>query len=880
MDQDTSNSPGKARWRERLGMGNSGNKEMPKLSDDFKPVSPPPPKSVPGRDARGQPASSQAHQAVTRPAPMAPRTPPQTGAPRPQQANATRPQPPAGGPRPPLPPASGVRPVAPVPQGASGLGDRLRAERQAAERLAEQRVAQARGKPLTPPQNLAPPPPKPAAPERPKFGFAPEELAKDKREAVPPPPPAPEREFPAYSSKASGNATPPPPLTPPRPALGSAGGQPQRQALPPKPQPSAPPPKPQMSAPPKPQAPLPAGPAFQPRYNGPPQQSAGGNYRSLDPPPGSLAPRPRPYADTAGSFREEPLARRDDPLARRPVTRDPGNREYDSYRRGPALPPQPAYNDETSFSDYRRRQQPVPARSRQPAYDEDVNEVFEDDEPQRPQRRRASAQDYNRAYRDYEDGYETDTPRRRGPWAWLLAIALGGVLIAGGLIYYYLTYMKPPGQANNGVPMIEAPEQGAKTVPETQGGTLSGTQGTQQPPGRKEIYDRILGDDEVGGNQVVPTQEQPQTIEPTGDNEGQGAAPIPNSGSGTQDNSAEPLPLPLPPPGEQGNNLPANQSQQTAALGAVNQDTAPQPEPASSTADTGAPVPGQLAKASEEIASSPPPTVEQPAQPAAEQPAVQQPAVEQITSEPEPLPVKPAKQKVKAEKKAVQKVAAIQEDQQGGVEPLVLVPPAQPVNNQPQVANNQITVAEPDALQQQNVENAATEQKSKSFFNFGTTGKRKLTGKAAESADARGTGTSGNWANSPDPNKVAADTQPQQEPPQPQQQVASIAPEPEPMPAPEPQQPAKQAKPSGSGGFVAQLASFRSEAEAMAEYDRLRAKHGGVLNGLSPRVVKATVAGAARYRLAVGPMASRDAASKVCNSLIAAGERDCLVRGN
>src|SRR5204863_4411672 len=123
-----------------------------------------------------------------------------------------------------------------------------------------------------------------------------------------------------------------------------------------------------------------------PRYNGPPQQSAGGNYRSLDPPPGSLAPRPRPYADTAGSFREEPLARRDDPLARRPATRDPGNREYDSYRRGPALPPQPAYNDEASFSDYRRRQQPVPARARQPAYDEDVNEVFEDDEPQRPQR--------------------------------------------------------------------------------------------------------------------------------------------------------------------------------------------------------------------------------------------------------------------------------------------------------------------------------------------------------------------------------------------------------------------------------------------------------------------------------------------------------------
>jgi hypothetical protein len=844
MDQDTSNTPGKARWRERLGMGNSG-KEMPKISDEFKPVSPPPPKSAPPRGPGLPPAKMQGQpQPVTRPAPMAPRTPPQ---------------------------ASGARPVQPVPQGAAGLGDRLRAERQAAERLAEQRVAQARGKgmdrPLTPPQNLAPPP-KSAAPERPKFSFSPEELAKDKREAAPPP----EREFPTFSGKSSTSAPPPPPLTPPRPALGNAGAQ--RQAPPPKPQASTPPPpRPQASnPPPKPQPsnPPPAGPAFQPRYNGPPQPT-GGNYRSLDPPPGSLTPRPRPYADTA-AFREEPSPRRDDPLARRPVPAV--NREYDSYRRGPALPPQPAYGEEAegpSFSaDYRRRQ-PTPVRARQPAYDEDVNEVFEDDEPQRPQRRRASAQDYNRAYRDYEDGYDAEAPRRRGPWLWLLGIALLAMVVAAGIVYYYLTFMKPEGQANGNVPTIEAPEQGAKTAPETQGGSASGTQGAVQPSAgdRKQIYDRILGDDEVGGNQVVPTQEQPQTVQPTGDNEGQGAAPIPNPASGTQDNSAEPLPLPLPPPGDQGS-LPGNANQQTAALGAVNKGTAPQPvaEPASTNtaADDNAPVPGQLAKMSEQVASTPPP-----------QPQPQpQPQVEQIVSDPEPVPVetvKPAKAKVKAEKKTVQKVAAVDavdDGQQGGVEPLVLVPPAQPANNQAQVA-------EPDASPQtQNVENTATEQKSKSFFNFGTSGKRKLTGKAAEQANARGAGTSGNWANSPDPSKPAADGEPQQ-------QVASIAPQPapEPIPAPEPQpqQPVNQAKPSGTG-YVAQLASFRSEAEAMAEYDRLRAKHANVLNGLSPRVVKAKVAGGDRYRLGVGPMASRDAASKLCNSLIAAGERDCLVRGN
>ena len=70
------------------------------------------------------------------------------------------------------------------------------------------------------------------------------------------------------------------------------------------------------------------------------------------------------------------MQRRDDPLARKPV-----NREYDSYRRGAGLAPsQQAYGEESngpSFTDYRRRP-PVPARARQPAYDEDINEVFEE----------------------------------------------------------------------------------------------------------------------------------------------------------------------------------------------------------------------------------------------------------------------------------------------------------------------------------------------------------------------------------------------------------------------------------------------------------------------------------------------------------------------
>lgn len=826
------------------------NKELPKISDEFKPASQPP-RPAPQSETRQPQAAPRTHQPVTRPAPMAPRTPPRAVQPQ-QQAAPTRQVAPA---------------PQPIPQGASGLGDRLRAERQAAEKLAEQRVAQARGSTARGPEPrpLQPPPARQQpAPERPKFSFSPEELAKDKREHTPA---QPEREFPSFSgaSKPGPAAAPPPPLTPPRPALGGNAGQVQPQA--PRPQP------PRPAANTAPVAPT----TFQPRFgNQPPpqQQPAGGNYRSLDP-PGGFAPKSKPYADTS-AFREDPLARRQPPV----------NREYDSYRRGPALPPAPtpAYgedHDGPSLGSYQRNntRPPVPARGRKPAYDEDVNEVFEDEEPPRPQRRRASAQDYNRAYRDYEEGYEAEAPRRRGPWPWLLAILLGGILIAGGMVYYYLNYYKKSGPTAGNVPVIEAPEQSSKTAPEPTSGSTTGNQGATQPNSaeqRKKIYDRILGDDEVGGNnKVVPTQEQPQVVEPTGDNGNQGdndtQGAAPQNGAG-DNNSSEPLPLPLPPPGsDQQGALPKGTNQQTAALGAGDKSNTPQPipEPAStSTTDTGAPVPGQLTKSTQQSAAQPPPQVEE-------------------VSEPEPLPTqpeKPAKPKLKAEKKPAKKVVAANEPgagQEGGVEPLVLVPPAQGGNGQAQdnqTQNTQTQIAEPD-LDQPKAQAPAAEQKSKSFFNFGNTGKRKLTGKAAERASAQG--ATGNWANSPDPNASPSDAD-TADAAQPQKNVAYVEPEPEPLPTTQAIEPApqpQQAKPS-SGGFIAQLASFRSEAEAQAEYDRLSAKHGNVLSGLSPRIVKANVAGGSRYRLAVGPLASRAAASKICNSLIAAGERDCLVRGN
>src|SRR5665213_1181725 len=82
---------------------------------------------------------------------------------------------------------------------------------------------------------------------------------------------------------------------------------------------------------------------------------------------------------------------------------------------------------------------------------------------------------------------------------------------------------------------------------------------------------------------------------------------------------------------------------------------------------------------------------------------------------------------------------------------------------------------------------------------------------------------------------------------------------------------------AGDGRFQVQLASFASQAEANAEYQRLAAKHGAIITRYAPIIEPAQVAGTTRYRLNLGPMATNDIAQNVCSTLIAAGERDCLV---
>jgi cell division protein FtsN len=101
------------------------------------------------------------------------------------------------------------------------------------------------------------------------------------------------------------------------------------------------------------------------------------------------------------------------------------------------------------------------------------------------------------------------------------------------------------------------------------------------------------------------------------------------------------------------------------------------------------------------------------------------------------------------------------------------------------------------------------------------------------------------------------------------QQVAAVE---------QPGQAAKATAPSGGSGFFIQLGTFRNQAEARKESQRVQSQYGDIVAGLGSSVVPATVAGGTRYGVRVGPVSSREQANQVCKSLFAAGERDCLVR--
>ena len=494
------------------------------------------------------------------------------------------------------------------------------------------------------------------------------------------------------------------------------------------------------------------------------------------------------------------------------------------------MPPQGGFGIDPRLPP-RMARPPAPApRPTMPMNDEAYGDDQYYAEQPEPRTSRRSAADYQQAYRDMEDGYEEDAPRSRGPWI-LLALLLLALGIAAGAVWFYLTSVKPmmngkPAAATTEeVPVVDPPAGAAKVEPEPPAATAP----EQAPAGKKRIYDRIVGDQEVLGGEMAPTEEVP--LAPA-DGSSQLPDPVAPAGDATGEDAA---PLPIPPPPGDGNtqgSLPEDPNKQSASLS----DPAAGDSQAAVVASEPAPAP-----------PAPGETVE-PTSADGQQEAISD--EEPVVIPKKKLPVKPTKKKTETE-------------QNLGSKPVVLVPPKKKAKADPSEPTDETTAS---------VDTAAVDDAGL----YGDTATSNTAPAAPQPAPVKKKKTLADLFNGTSENEVPA-----AEPQQPQ-----LAPEPAPAPA----KPASAAKPKAApeqpaetqvataSGYAAQLASFRTKQEASAEFSRLKSKHGAILQGFSPIVSEAQVAGSTRYRLAVGGMASKDQANALCSKLIAAGERDCIVK--
>jgi hypothetical protein len=968
MDQDSTNSGERRNWRERLGIAKDNSKELPKISEEFrsendgKPAEPrlvtgpsaaSPMKPLPS-DAPAAPAPAARGHGSTpvRPAPMAPRSAAATGAARPpqnQQAGnpvspqTPRPAPPAGQAKPqaapsarvPAPAASARGASTPAPAAANGSGsaasddfaERLRQQREAAERLARQRAATARAQGGAPPPPLAKPPE--AAPSAPRFSFAPDELAGDAK-------PAPA----AAAAKA--------PQRPAAPNGGQPGWQPPFQAAP----------APSPYAPPR----SPGYPYGQQSYQ--PQRMAAPAY-SRSPQQGQAAPPQAPYA-AAGYGQEswngaETIARPAPPRGAVP-------QRAESY----AGQAEHAYGNtaEDVYADPSRARRPVPVPARAAAVrprlpepeEQEQDELYEAE--RRPERQpnarqqRAQVADYNNAYREYDEDYVEEEPRGRGGPLILLLALLALALIVGVLIFFYTQNFNLPSSsaaANHDIPVIAPSEGPAKATPEPQVDTPTPAPGpaaaSSAPPqplqGRKQIYDRILGEEAVEQNKLVPTEEQPVQPQRGGDGQDSGPAttgggaplpePAPDSGTpaetrGHDGAAPEPLPLP-PPPGVQGSYEPP-----APADGAEAATSRPEPqtdrsaggddtliEPTSEQSE-GNPEPDLLKPTASHAQAEPAQTA------AAEAPASTKGTSSDRTSSQGSVgavaPSATAKAKPPRAAKAETAVPPTESETivdtlpppPGAVagSPSSLGVPVRLGQGQPVSPAGSAAYSGQAAVPQGGAKPAYFDQFQRQAQQSPSAAQRpQRTGRDVDPLDGLRTPLSGRSSVAvPPPQQLAmAEPPPAALPPaapppasfagqqasvQPPAQAAQAPPAaraqqpsaqritPAPAPAPRPQQqaalipataPAATPAVATGTGYVVQLASFRSEAEAAGEFRRLQSRHPQLVGALQQRIQRADLgASGTFYRLGVGPLVNKDQASRLCNSLIAAGEKDCLVR--
>jgi SPOR domain len=789
MDQKTSGGTDKRNWRERLGIGSKdiGMKDMPRISEDFKPAA-----------VAAKPAAP-----TVRPAPMAPRVVAKA-------ASAT-------------PVAGAARPAAMAPD---ALANKLKAQRDAAEKLAEQRVQAARQRAEA---AMAPSGTSAASngsASKPKFSFADEEMkaanAKPAAAQVAQQGAARPAQTPPATQRPS--ALPPqapagfsPQIAPPRPQLGGGAAVPQRA--------------PAAQAYPQGQVYGQQPPAYVPSYMPPSPQgyTQPPAYRSIDPASAYVPPPPFNPAPSFGPQTRQPygaaVGQQTQPRLQVPPRGQAADYGYES---------QPRANS--------RLTNPGPMRTPAAYSQPDTDDIFEKPAPSRGQRR-ATANDYQQAYREVESGYDDEAPRSRVPW--ILAMLLAFVVVGFGSIWAYGNYIKPQiaNTSTQSVPVVKAPETPTKLVPDAD----TPTPDQVGQPTKKQIYDRIVGDREVLGGQIAPTEVTPvqpgnnTQVAPASDP----AAAQPAIGTG---NDGTPLPLPPPPggtgDGTQGSLEPAVKGDQqlTTITPAAGESQAADSSPAVSGEPT-------QSAATDPVITPPAPT--KPSQVASAG------TVETIQDTPEEPVTEPAAPAEKVIKAAPKKPAAAKVEKSLGAKPVVLVPPSKKIASAEPVENVDTALADSNGLYgDTTVGNAPAAGADGAVVPETPVKKRRTlldlfrtkdnTSAPAETANEQGQVEVLPPAKAPQ--KVAAATPP----------------------------PAVQ-KSTGTGAYVAQLASFKTKAEASQEYNRMRAKHGEIVGRYAPIVIEAQVAGTTRYRLNIGPMASQDVASNLCKSLFAAGERDCLV---
>ena len=167
---------------------------------------------------------------------------------------------------------------------------------------------------------------------------------------------------------------------------------------------------------------------------------------------------------------------------------------------------------------------------------------------------------------------------------------------AGAGVWYYQTKIKTvaTNAATDSTPVVAAPVQSAKSAPEKPADGQPNAAGSTSS--KKQIYDRIIGDNEVLGGKVVPTEETP--LQPDAQQGDAQQTPQATGSSDSSFGSGEALPLPMPPPPGTGNDT------QGALSSPSDNKTVDLNSPASTTKSTGlagdteiAPVPGENAAA-------------------------------------------------------------------------------------------------------------------------------------------------------------------------------------------------------------------------------------------------------------------------------------------